>query len=351
MNKWLVASVAFAILGLTQAWSQEEAHEDVSRATAPITCSAKPRTGCWKPLADRLAEKKEPVTDREFEDQLTAYWTLAKQAHQVRDFSESRRAYAIALELANFVKPHAESGSDSTTARATIKHDSAALALSMRDYTLALRDIDEYLVVQQKRHYGFEPSSASLVRCAALIGLNRMVEADKEIQDLLLRFDFGRRSPFDGPFFGPQEIDPYQATRRFAAHYLRESRYTDALAMLHMLEEKRKATLANMPKEAEPSWYLAGLLNPAEILEDKAAVYSAMGQDSRAEALLLASLRIRKKTQSLELKRVLTRLAELHTRSGHLAQAKNFANRAAAVKFDEREVLVDPLEATLGFAD
>jgi tetratricopeptide (TPR) repeat protein len=351
MKKWIAAVLALTISSFSHATSQEKTYKDVSHVEGSI-CNVKPQAKCWKPLADLLTQLGTPSTEREREDQLSGYWMLAKSAHLVGDFSDSKEFYGIALNLAKGVKPDAKNGVDQIAASMMIKSDAAALALSMHDYSTALSYLDEFSAFSRKA-FGRESDSdsISLLHCAALIGLKRTTEADKGLQEILQGLNFEGQSPWEDFPFGPQPLDPNQTARRIAAHYMRENNYEQALLVLQMVESKRLKTMSIVPKEPVRGAYWASLLNPADILDDEAAVYIGLGRDDQAEPLLIQSLQIREKKANRQLQHLLVTLGALRKRAGRQAEAIDFANRAAAVKMDEDPMWTDPLESTLGFAD
>jgi hypothetical protein len=193
--------------------------------------------------------------------------------------------------------------------------------------------------------------SVALQRCAALIGLKRDAEADAALEDLLKKLDFEGESPWEGVPFGPQPLDPYQTARRIAAHYMRERHFEQAMALLKMVEEKRVKTMAIKTKEPHRGEYWAATLDPADILDDEASVYVAMGRDDQAESLLMASLQQLDGATNRQMKRTLSKLAALKIRAGRQAEANDFATRAGAITLEEERPMTDPLATTLGFAE
>jgi hypothetical protein len=73
------------------------------------------------------------------------------------------------------------------------------------------------------------------------------------------------------------------------------------------------------------------MIEPAEILDDEAAVYIAQGHDDQAEPLLRAALQMREKSPDQQMQRNLRKLVALYRRSDQMLEATDFEARAAAL--------------------
>ena len=351
MKKYFATFFALANFAFANAAPQTLTYESLPHEMGTF-CRVNREAKCWKSFADEMAQLRPPGTERERQEQFGGYWMLANVALFVGDFPESKEFFDTTLKLVVNLKSDTKSGGDQAFAGMMVRLSAADLALSMRDYATALKYLDEYST-QANKSFGRDTifDAVILQRCAALIGLSRNAEADVLLAELLQKLNFEGQSPWEGVPFGPQPLDPYQTARRIAAHYMREHNFEQALAVLKTAEEKRLKTISLVPKEPVRGQYWATMLDPADILDDKAAVYIAMGQDDQAEPLLMASLRERESTSNQQLKRTLSKLAALQMRAGQLAQARDFEARAGAIKLAERRPMTDPLVATLGFAE
>ncbi len=349
MKKYIIDTFALiAMASMQSSWSQD-AYEGLSSA-AIMTCNNEPQTQCWKPLADRLDQLKAPETKQQRQDVLIAYWMLAKAAHSVGDLYESKKIFDITLKLASDARSSGLAEEESSFIRLEIGYDRATLALSMHDYASALRDLDGVSsFIKEATQNGPEPDSVMLSRAAALIGLGQTSEADATLGTLLKTLKYDGQSPWEGFPIGPQPLNPYETGRRIAAHYLRERRFEDALTLLETLKSEREKTLANLPNERVRGEYWARLTKAADILDDKAGVYSAMGNDDQAEQLLKASILEREKTRNRQLRSTLEQLSAVEKRKGNAAEANDLAQRAASIKAEKAPS--DPLGATLGFVN
>ena len=345
MKKWMVLALT-PVLMLSVNAAPVDSDEVIARAM--FSCNDEIKSKCWKPLADALA--KAPATaEKDKGDRAFQYWTLAKIAYFSGDFADSRKFFNTTLDLAKDVRlsddvlPYPEALS------LMVGLDIAALDLTEHDYASALYHIEAYVVREKRvRKINEEPSSAALLHCAALIGLKRTDEADALIQDFLKKLDFDAQGPLDGWPIGPQPLNPYRAARRIAAYDLRAGHFEEALNLLDDIEKKRKLKLATNSEVSSPGIPWASLVDPADILFDKAVVYLTQGQDGKAEPLLRESLATRGEKADRQTKQVLTRLAELDKRIGKNAEADELAARAAAIHPVRTWENVDPLADTLG---
>lgn len=342
MRIWIAAILAFVIIAPAHAASDEDEifDEDLLKSSM---CREGLVSKCWKPMADKLPKLKEPVTDKQRESQFIAYWVLAKDAEFVGDLQDSKRFYTTVLDLADGMK-----GKDQTPdqMRMIVLCDAAELALHMHDYALALSQVDEVLAHDSLSDTFSNP--LLLFRAAALIGLGRLDEADKNLNAMLQRLDYAGIRPWEGWPFGPAPLDPYDAARRVAAHYVREHRYEEALALLKMLEAMRQKTLAESPSPPPRGGYWASWIESQDLMDDEADVYIAQGNDDEAEKVLKASLAIREqKSPNREMRKVLEHLSALAKRHGRIKESEEFSQRAAALAIKADLGRPDPLKDTL----
>jgi len=274
------------------------------------------------------------------------HWMMAKEAEFVGDLQDAKSIYDTVLDLTGGAK---DKDAAPTQMRAIVLCDTAELALRMHDYASSLKQLDELISYNPNLAEGSIGNSISLFRAAALIGLSRKTEADKVLTALLQHLDYGGISPWEGWPLGPQPVSPYNVARRVAAYYVSEHRYTDALALLKELEEKRQKTLAEAPARPEPGGYWAEHVKLEDFMDDEADVYIAQGKDSEAEKLLQDSLALRKNAPATQQERyVLEKLAALEQRMGKTAESASFSQRAAALVIKTDLAWTDPLDDILG---
>lgn len=344
MKKWIVLILAF--FAITPAHATPEADEfDERQLYGASACVAHLESRCWKPMADRLAALKEPVTDKQLETLISAYWMLAKEAEYASDLNDSKSFYGTTLRLASGLKIK---DVPPVWMNDIILCDTVELALRMHDYALALRQIDE-IMSHDLSHQAVD-STLLFFRAAALIGLGRTTESNTVLDTLLQKLDYADAHPWEAWPLGPQPLDPYDTARRIAAYFSREHRYADALALLKMLEAKRQKTLAEAPLQPERGGYWANLVEPQDFMNDEADVYIAQGKDDEAENLLKASLALlEKRAATKQERKVLEKLAAIEKRNGKITESAEFLRRAASLAIKEVDsTWPDPLNDTLG---
>lgn len=293
-----------------------------------------------------------PSNENEYEEQLFATWILAKYAHYVGDYSDSQAYFQRAIEQAKELEPH-DKQFDPQYAVVAVKSDAAALAVSMHDYSLALKYLDEYQNVATRfRKDDADVDSTSLLRCAALIGLNRNNEVDKLVEHLIRNFDYVRgRAPWEAFPFGPTAIDPYKAARRIAGYYYRERRYNEALDLLANVESYRVDAINVVSAQPMPGRPWAQQQHPAAILEDEVTVLIGMNQISKAAEVMEEALNRRKNDSGLELKRDYIKSAKIALKLNQPKHAEQYSLMADRVQISEKDYWLDPLADTFGFID
>jgi tetratricopeptide (TPR) repeat protein len=334
----LSLAVLFALLpqvGFAGGSVQTDVFSDLAKACG------EPKPGCWKSVGERLAQRAAPRSEREREDQVADIWMVATVASDVADFAESKRLYDRALAMAHGMAVHDE------FAEAAIKIDAAKPYLLTRDYAVALRLLDEAL---SSSAAATESGEFSLLRAAALIGLQRNAEADHILQGVFDHLDFDGIMPFDGLPFGPQPVDPYDTGLRIAAHFGREGQYDKALTLLDTLDGK---VLSAAGKPAEHGVFPRHWVDKASrvaILDGKAAIYLAQGRQALAETTLQQAIQIPEQDAEPNLRRALARLATVERQSGQLKSADQLEQRARAIR-TEKYFVPDPLVGTLAAFD
>lgn len=348
----LIVLLAFGISSQAQAADNTKNNQKTQFDDSPV-CEPVPVSKCWKRLADYLEKAKPPQNEREFGDQLFSYIMMAKLAYWARDFSDAKEINRLALDLS---KKRKFTGRDADMSASIvgimININLANLALSTRGYAEALGYLDQYSSTWEKMGKpDGEPDELVLMRCAALIGLQRAREAEVLLEQLLKKLNFSGRAPWEANPIGLEPVNPYESGRRIAAHFMREGKHEKALAMLQSMEQKRTETIPQMPEEPMPGGYWATLGEPTALLDDQAAIYLKLGRDAEAEPLLRASLLVPEKKSGKKLPLVLTRLAELSRRKGQITEADALMLRAKAITRQEQWEKIDPLASTLGYLD
>ncbi|MBI3727667.1 MAG: hypothetical protein HY254_04955 [Burkholderiales bacterium] len=353
MKNWILYSLILLLaFGDAQAASNAKDDQGLRLSDSPV-CTPVPVSKCWKPLADYLEKLEPPARENEYGDQLIAYITMAKLAYWARDFSDAKEINRLALEL---IKKRKFTGRDADLGTSLfgimINVNSANLALSMHEYARALDYLDQYSSIWNKLgEPDGEPEELVLIRCAALIGLQRGAEAEVLLEKMLKKLNFSGQAPWEANPLGLEPVNPYDAGRRIAAHFMREGKYEKALTLLQSMELRRAQTISQMPKEPIAGGYWAAYVEPTDILDDQAAIYLKLGHDDQAEPLLRASLLEQEKKAGKRLPLVLTRLAALTRRKGQPAEADALTLRAASATKQEQWEKIDPLTPTLAYVD
>jgi tetratricopeptide (TPR) repeat protein len=298
--------------------------------------------GCWRSSAYALEKLPPPNTKSSREERMIAYWTLARYAYFTQELSESRAFFVKAQKLAQWTKLHSSPESVGNWADDVIIGDIAALDLSMHDYAAALHHADKFLSSALKNHPEFDVKSVRLMRCAALIGLNRKGEAEIALREFLASLDYAGHMPGDAMPIGPTPLSPFEAVRRVATYYARERRYEEALTLLDELEPTSQRVLATTSKDDSFNLLYASRFEPADVWYEKAIIFVAQGKDDQAEPLLRAVFNVRDKEEGIKLSRVAMRLGELYTRIGKTDEADKVAARVA-IPIDKLPVYVDPV--------
>jgi len=347
LSALLIPLLAGAVFSTAMAADQAPASSYQGLAQESLQhCAAGPTSMCWKPAADHLSQLAAPRSAAEREDQLMAWYMLAKMAYLAADHAESARFYAKTIELAHSVVV------DGDSIEAAVNIDAAMLHLSARDYPQALALLDKVLSALPKDRGNDETrASVSLMRAGALIGLKRADAADLGLRDVLDKLDFDGIMPFESWPFGPQALDPYASARRIAAHYQKEGKFEQTLALLASLDTRRQQALQKSVGASPMARPWAAHVDPADILDEEAAAYLAQGRDAAAEPLLRQSLALREKTGGNKLKHVLARLAGSQRRAGNTAAADAINARAAGIAVEKNAGPVDPLADTLPLPD
>ncbi|MFZ6678985.1 hypothetical protein [Undibacterium sp. Tian12W] len=355
MKKWIVYSLMLLFaFDLAQAADNTKNNQEAQLDNSPV-CEPVPVSKCWKRLADYLQKAKPPASEREFGDQLVAYVMLAKLAYWARDFSDAKKFNLLALKFSKQTKFAVRDADMSASLfGAMININLANLALSKHEYAEALGYLDQYSFIWEKLSKpDGEPDELVLMRCAALIGLQRGSEAEILLEQLLKKLNFSAQAPWEeSPLMLVLEpFNPYEAGRRIAAHFMREGKYEKALALLQTMEQRRTETIAQMPEDPMPGGYWATHGEPTALLDDQAVIYLKLGRDTEAEPLLRASLLVQEKKAGKRLPLVLIRLAELTRRKGQIAEANALILRAKAIPRQDQWEKIDPLASTLGYID
>ncbi|MFZ6745393.1 tetratricopeptide repeat protein [Undibacterium sp. JH2W] len=348
----LLVLLAFGISSQVQAASSAKNNQEAQLDGSPV-CTPVPVSKCWKRLADYLEKAKPPENEREFGDQLFSYIMMAKLAYWAKDFADAKEINQLALE---FSKKRKFTGRDADMSASLfgvmININLANLALSKHEYAEALNYLDQYSSIWEKLgEQGGEPGELVLMRCAALIGMQRGSEAEVLLEQLLKKLNFSGQAPWEANPIGLEPVNPYEAGRRIAAHFMREGKYDKVLALLQSMEQRRTQTISQMSKDPVAGGYWAIHGEPTALLDDLAAIYLKLGRDAEAEPLLRASLLVQEKNAGKRLPLLLTRLAELSRRKGQLAEADALMLRAKAIPRQEQWERIDPLAQTLGYID
>ncbi|MFZ6708727.1 hypothetical protein [Undibacterium sp. TC9W] len=355
MKKWIVYSLVLLLaFDRAQAAENTKNNQKTQFDDSPV-CEPVPVSKCWKRFGDYLQKAKPPASEREFGDQLVAYVTLAKLAYWARDFSDAKKFNLLALKFSKQTKFAVRDADMSASLfGAMININLANLALSKHEYAEALGYLDQYSFIWEKLSKpDGEPDELVLMRCAALIGMQRGSEAEILLEQLLKKLNFSGQAPWEASplMLVLEPLNPYEAGRRIAAHFIRDGKHEKALALLQSMEQKRTETISQMPEEPMPGGYWATLGEPTALLDDQAAIYLKLGRDAEAEPLLRASLLVPEKKSGKKLPLVLTRLAELSRRKGQIAEADALMLRAKAFLRQEQWEKIDPLAQTLGYLD
>ncbi|MES2298516.1 MAG: hypothetical protein V4582_15835 [Pseudomonadota bacterium] len=350
MNKLAALILVFCVA--TGAYAAPSAN-DYERITSEIftACNGKPQSACWSSLKTRLAQLGPPKTKQEFDDQVLAYWMLAKLAHALGEFADAQSLFEATRALTQKTDTFGIRDDAHDYAALILEADMAELAISAGNHAQALAYLDRIASASPET---MATPPIQLLRCAALIGLKRDGLANTCLQALLAGLDFSGASPSCGlPFLlGPAPTNPYQIGRRIAAYYARQGKAEQAFDLLHLLAGKRQSAISVMAKD-RPDRLWATELSAADLLEDEAAVFVSQGSDMQADASLRRAIEIREQELSPTRKRDLIQLANIGRRMGQFNEAASLQARADALKAEPvdaapRPRLVDPLAATLG---
>jgi tetratricopeptide (TPR) repeat protein len=302
LRRWTMAIVAVSIAAAVQATPQAQVSAELI-GTAYAACKANPAPRCWAASAEQLSRLDLPKSTVDQEKRLFDFVMLGRLAHATGDYTDARLFYDRALSLAKSMKgQHREEG-EANFFPMLFKLEETELAMSMRDYDAALEHIDAFLALSAKDGLRNEVQDEfSMLRCGALIGQRRKAEADRCLQTLLERLNFDGRAPWEAYPIGPQGLNPFEAARRIAAHEARERRFDSAMNLLLRIEAARENALridADAVKKEPwlPGKPWAAFVEPADIMEDKAAIFLAQGDDARAAPLLLAASTLRRSSQ------------------------------------------------------
>lgn len=352
MLKYIAVLAGLMMVEVAHAEIASNLYEDLDREAMTV-CAPPSEHGCWKPFAEHVAQLKPATNEKERDAQLFIYWMLSKTTERMGDYADSAKYLAATLDLAKAIPPQKTNRDISSDfMSAAIKVDIAELDLIVKDYSGALSNLDDFITAMRRGpKEGEMPEVVTLRRCAALIGLNRSSEADLALQRLLEKLDFDGRSPWEGWPFVPPPVSPYDAARRIAAHWTREGKYEQALALLQTIQTKRQRAIAHHAEETEPGTLWAIGVSEADILDDEAVVYLAQRRDDPAESLLRTSLQTSEKDADKHLTRTLTMLAALERRKGAIAEADALVARIVPAKADYMLKWPDPLAETLGLED
>lgn len=349
MKRRLALMAVFSLLSFSATAGTGSA-ADASAVAASI-CKPVPESRCWLPLLKYLESLPPAQSERAQMEVVFSYAMLAKSAHLVGDLAESKLYYQKTMSMADALPREFTAEFASEPASTFFKTDAAALAIRMREYSQALRylnDVSDFM--QRIEKVPARPGTVSLLRCGALIGLHRDAEADAELQAMLSKLDFDGQAPWEAFPFAPEPIHPYTTARRIAARYVKQGSPGRALDLLSLVDERWRANQPKSPDEAYwgPKW--ATVQSRADLLLDMAAIHLTLNHGEQAELLMREALVIREKEGQPKLRRTLDALASLYRRQGLEAQAMALSARAAAISANNLWESPDPLADTLGIA-
>jgi hypothetical protein len=296
-----MAIVAMLIAAAAQATPQVQIDEELI-GLAYTACKVNPGPRCWAAAANQLSRLDSPKSPADLEHRLFDFAMMGKLAHATGDYADARLFYDRALSMTKSMEGQHGKEGHANFLPMLFKLEETELAMSLRDFDAALKHIDVFLAFTAKDILrGKEPDEFSMLRCGALIGQRLKAEADICLQRLLAGLKFDGRAPWEGFLFGPQGLNPFEAARRIAAHEARERRFDSAMNLLLRIETAREDALRNHADALEkqpwhPAKPWAALTDPADIIEDKAAILIAQGEDARAAPLLLAASSLRHST-------------------------------------------------------